>query len=165
MKDTTKKITTGEPVTERPPQIPSVPVEKEDFPIMEVNVRRIGKPARLSKADTAALIGQLPEKFKEYPPASVAYQLGEFRIMYPLPEAPIGLGACNWGVVTDADTGKPLALVPGVWPGYMENLRKFFRVFGRVPIIVMYNGTIYWDEPKYSFDVGYGWIPLTPNED
>lgn len=130
-------------------------------PTREVNVRKIGTMTRLSDEDTAALIKRMETRFGDYPADSAAYSLGDFRAVFPLDEAPYGLDTCPWAVVTDANTNEPLALIPDVLPGNMEELRRFFRLTGTPPIVFIKGETLYWDEPKHSFSTDSGWFPLT----
>lgn len=137
-------------------------VHVDDEPLLDLNIRNIGYMSRLSDGETAALVQRLPDKIRNaYPTDRSAYRLGKFLAIFPMDPAPIDLEDCDWVAVTDAATGEPLSLVPNVWAGEMAKLRTFFRLTPTPPIVFFHEDTIFWDEPKYSYEIDLGWFPLT----
>lgn len=129
--------------------------------LKEIILKKIGKMVALPKAENERLLA-LAIIYEDFPVGGYFYRLGDFILAFPTRTALTELKSCEWGLVTDLETGKPLALLPEISCAVGERLYRL----GHKRIFIIANDCVYCgDYPTTSHQAESVWIPLSVIED
>ena len=133
--------------------------------LIESNIRNIGTPTKCRSLSLKVMsrISELLDK--DYPVKRSTYRLGDLTMLFPMKSLPNILADCNWALVTENDTGVPLAVFPDVTPEVADKLRRYLCCYADAPMVFYYRPTraVYVAYMNHDWTIGC-WFSLAAHD-
>lgn len=133
--------------------------------LINSTISNIGPAIQHNKLPTTVM-DQISDLLDEdYPVEGSTYRLGDLVMLFPMDELPRPLATCNWGLVTEDDTGIPLSVFPDISSNTAYELRRFLCCTAKAPIAFYHrlSDTAYLSRMNHDWTLG-AWFTLATDD-